>query len=59
MSCRSAARLGCEYDFFLNGVPGAVDPRAGLGGIGGFGALFAAEWAMSKVYKRKSAGCPR
>ena len=28
--------------------------RAVVAGIGGFGALFAAGWAMSKVYKRKS-----
>ena len=28
--------------------------RAVVAGIGGFGALFAAGWAMSKVYTRKS-----
>lgn len=28
--------------------------RAIVAGIGGFGALFAAGWALSKVYKRKS-----
>jgi len=28
--------------------------RAVVAGLGGFGALFAAGWAMSKVYKRKS-----
>ncbi len=28
--------------------------RAVVAGIGGFGALFATGWAMSKVYKRKS-----
>ncbi len=28
--------------------------RAVVAGFGGFGALFAAGWAMSKVYKRKS-----
>ena len=36
------------------GDPAWTRERAAVAGIGGFGALFAAGWAMSKVYKRKS-----
>ena len=37
------------------GVPTLLTPeRAMVAGIGAFGALFAAGWAVSKVYKRKS-----
>jgi len=37
------------------GVPTLWTPeRAMVAGIGAFGALFAAGWAVSKVYKRKS-----